>query len=220
MNLNVSEPPEEPDKMDDGTRPDRDGAAGENGINNRPAGALDIRYELLDWAQALVTSLIFVILLFTFIARIITVDGISMNPTLQNQDKVLLTNLFYTPKSGDIVVFTKKGLRLAGFGDKDQPLVKRVIATQGQTVDINFETAEVFVNGVLQDEPFINEPTHRQLDLLFPVVVPDGCVFVMGDNRNESTDSRDSRIGMIDTRYILGHVLIRVFPFDALGKVG
>lgn len=219
MNFNVSVPPEEPEQTDETVRPGQSASSEKNGAQDHPEGNLDIRYELLDWAQALVTSLIFVILLFTFIARIITVDGISMYPTLQNQDKVLLTNLFYTPKCGDIVVFTKKGLRLAGFGDKDQPLVKRVIATEGQTVDINFETAEVFVDGVLQDEPYINEPTHRQLDLLFPVVVPDGCVFVMGDNRNESTDSRDSRIGMIDTRYILGHVLIRIFPFDALGKV-
>jgi signal peptidase I len=180
---------------------------------------LDIGRELLDWAQALVTSLILVIMLFTFLARIITVDGTSMVPTLENLDRVLITNLGYTPKQGDIIVFTKKGLRLPGYEDKDQPLVKRVIATAGQEVDINFNTAQVFVDGVLQDEPYISEPTRRQLDIQFPVTVPKGCIFVMGDNRNESIDSRDSRIGMIDTRYILGRVLLRVMPFGSFGKV-
>lgn len=182
-------------------------------------GKIDVSRELLDWAQALVTSLIFVIMLFTFVARIITVDGSSMYPTLKNLDKVLITHIGYTPKQGDIVVFTKKGLRLPGYEDKDQPLVKRVVATAGQTVDINFKTSQVFVDGVLQDEPYINEPTKRQLDVQFPVKVPEGCVFVMGDNRNESIDSRDSRIGMIDTRYILGRVLLRVLPMSHFGKV-
>lgn len=173
---------------------------------------LDIAKELYDWAQALVFSIVFIVVLFTFFVRIIGVDGASMEPTLYNNDKIVVTNMFYTPKQGDIIVLRKKSFL-------DEPLVKRVIATEGQTVDIDFITHEVRVDGVLLDEPYIKAPTSRAGDVVFPVTVPEGFVFVLGDNRNNSADSRLSSLGMIDMRYILGHVIYRVFPFDEIGII-
>jgi len=179
---------------------------------NEESRGLDIAKELYDWAQALVFSIVFIVVLFTFFVRIIGVDGPSMEPTLYNNDKIVLTNMFYTPKQGDIIVFRKKSFL-------DEPLVKRVIATEGQTVDIDFITHEVRVDGVLLDEPYIKAPISRAGDVVFPVTVPEGYVFVLGDNRNNSADSRLSSLGMIDMRYILGHVIYRVYPFDEIGAI-
>lgn len=134
-----------------------------------------------------------------------------MNPTLENADKMLVSDLFYKPKQGDIVIFRKDEY-------KPQALVKRVIATEGQTVEIDFNKGRVYVDGVLLDEPYIAEPTINQIDFTGVQVVPEGCVFVMGDNRNESADSRDSRIGMVDERLIIGKVLFTVFPLDHIGS--
>ena len=126
--------------------------------------------------------------------------------TLQHNDRVIITNLFYKPGNGDIVVFQSPSETF------EYPLVKRVIATEEQTVDINFETGDVFVNGVLSHEPYINTMTTSPLDFSGPVTVPKGYVFVMGDNRNSSTDSRDNVVGFVDTRYILGKVLFILIP--------
>lgn len=171
--------------------------------------------EFFEWGEALVISLTVIVLLFTFAVRLIGVDGSSMVPTLQDRDKVILLNnlLYHDPQKGDVVVLAKKSFQ------DGQPIVKRVIATGGDTVDIDFTAGEVFVNGEKLDEPYINEPTHEQLTMSFPQTVPEGCIFVMGDNRNRSTDSRDVSIGMVDTRYVLGHVLARVLPVKSIGAV-
>ncbi|MGI5970731.1 MAG: signal peptidase I [Oscillospiraceae bacterium] len=168
--------------------------------------------ELYDWAQALVTAIVFIVLLFTFVGRIIGVDGTSMLPTLQDGDRVVLQGILYEPKAGDIVVLTKKSF------DED-PIVKRVIATEGQTVDIDFQTGALSIDGVVQDEPYIADLTHNRGDMTFPAVVPKDCIFVMGDNRNGSTDSRFSVIGMVDKRYVLGRVFMRVYPFNKIGSI-
>ena len=168
--------------------------------------------ELYDWAQATVFSVVAIVLFFSFVIRVIGVDGHSMENTLQHNDRIAISNLFYTPAQGDIVV-----LRKESFGEK--PLVKRVIATEGQIVDIDFVRNEVYVDGVLLDEPYIKEPTRTQKDVEFPIEVPEGCIFVMGDNRNNSLDSRYGEIGMVDARCVIGKLLFRVFPFDALGGV-
>lgn len=168
--------------------------------------------ELFDWGEALLISLMVVILVFVFCVRIIGVDGHSMVPTLQDSDQLLVSNIMYTPEKGDIVVLTKDEFLPV-------PIVKRVIATEGDTIDIDFDTGEVSINGEVLDEPYIAEKTEVQYDMEFPQTVPEGCIFVMGDNRNNSTDSRYSPLGMVDTRYVLGKVLCRIYPLSSIGKV-
>lgn len=168
------------------------------------------RGEIYDWMQSLVFALIICIIVFVFIFRIVDVSGDSMNPTLLNGDKLVVSDVFYKPKQGDIVIFRKDEY-------KAEALVKRVIATEGQTIEIDFDRGRVYVDGELLDEPYIAEPTHNQLDFQGPQTVPEGCVFVMGDNRNASSDSRKAEIGMVDERLIVGKVLLRVFPLDSIG---
>lgn len=168
------------------------------------------RGEIYDWMQSLVFALIICIIVFVFIFRIVDVSGDSMNPTLLKGDKLVVSDVFYKPKQGDIVIFRKDEY-------KAEALVKRVIATEGQTIEIDFDRGRVYVDGELIDEPYIAEPTHNQLDFQGPQTVPEGCVFVMGDNRNASSDSRRAQIGMVDERLIVGKVLLRVFPFDSIG---
>ena len=168
--------------------------------------------ELFDWGEALLISLTVVIVIFVFFVRIIGVSGESMVPTLHDGDQMLVSNVGYTPEKGDVVVLTKDSFLPV-------PIVKRVIATEGDTVDINFETGEVSVNGVVQDEPYIAEETFTYFDVDFPQTVPENCIFVLGDNRNNSTDSRYSGLGLVDTRYLLGKVLWRIYPLNSFGSV-
>lgn len=169
--------------------------------------------EFFEWGEALVVSLAVIILLFTFAVRLIGVEGSSMFPTLHDSDKVLMSGLLYEPKKGDIVVVTKDSFMEA-------PIVKRIIATSGDTVDVDFTTGTLMLNGEPQTEAYINELTLSAGDMVFPQTVPENCVFVMGDNRNKSTDSRWLSLGMVDERYILGHVLGRVWPLNRLGAIG
>jgi signal peptidase I len=167
-----------------------------------PGGA---RMELYDWLQCIVSAILCGILIFVFIGRVIGVEGTSMLQTLQDQDKVVMSDLLYTPRYGDIVV-----IKTETFGDT--PIVKRVIATAGQTIDINFTTGEVLLDGRVIEEKYINAPTREREDFEEPVTVPNGFVFVMGDNRNASTDSRNNTVGLVDTRQILGKVLFVLIP--------
>jgi len=173
---------------------------------------MSVKSEIYDWLQCIVVALVASILIFVFVGRICGVIGPSMIPTLEDGDRMLFSNLFYTPEQEDIVVFTK-------YSFDDKPVVKRVIAVENQTVDIDFSTGEVWVDGVLLDEPYIADPTRRQYDVAFPVTVPEGSVFVMGDNRMVSYDSRASAIGMVDVRCILGKVYAVVTPFKHFGLV-
>lgn len=172
---------------------------------------LDVRGELYEWAISLVTALVACILVFIFILHPVDVDGDSMNNTLYNGDKMIVSNLFYTPKQGDIVVFRKDEY-------KSEALVKRVIATEGQTVEIDFDKGIVYVDGKALDEPYTADYTYIPLDFSGIQTVPEGCVFVMGDNRNRSTDSRKAEIGMVDTRLILGKAVFIMFPLDRIGS--
>ena len=161
----------------------------------------------------LVSCLVFVTILFVFAIRLVGVDGQSMYPTLQDGDRLtLLSNFVYRPEVGDIVVLKAPGV-------EQGPLVKRVIAMDGQTVDIDFETGDVWVDGVLLDEPYINDPTTRYEGVNFPLTVPEGYVFVLGDNRLHSSDSRDPSIGCIDKRYVLGKALQVIYPISRFGGV-
>lgn len=170
--------------------------------------------EVLEYAESLTVVFAVMLLIFTFIARPATVDGESMLPTLRNGERLVISNLFYEPAPGDIVV-------LCGEADREEGrnLIKRIIAVGGQTIDIDFETGEVTVDGEVLDEPYILERTHLDEGTEFPLTVPEGEVFVMGDNRNASRDSRSLSVGTVKEEYIVGRVLFRFFPFDRFGTV-
>lgn len=169
------------------------------------------RRELYDWIESLMVALIFCVILFSFILRLITVSGPSMNPTLYEGNKMLVSDLFYKPKAGDVVVFKN-----VDDNNEEKALVKRVIATEGQEVNIDFEHGIVYVDGEPLEEDYAAEPIHNKLDFIGPKTVPEGCVFVLGDNRNSSRDSRARSIGMVDERLIIGRVYAVLYPIDAI----
>ena len=171
------------------------------------------RRDTYDWIQCLISALIVCVLVFVFIFRVIDVKGTSMVPTLNNQDKMLVSGLLYKPKAGDIVVFKKDEY------DPEKALVKRIIATEGQKINIDFDKGIVYVDEVPIEEDYINDITTTKLDFIGPKTVPEGCVFVMGDNRNMSTDSRKAEIGMVDSRLIIGKVYCILFPLKSFGMV-
>ena len=173
----------------------------------------DSKMELYDWIQCVVVALVVGILVFMFLLRVVNVKGNSMYPTLHDEDKILTTNFLYTPKPGDVVV-----VQTDSYGP--EPLVKRVIATEGQTVDIDFEKGIVYVDGEALDEPYINAPTMEREDFSGPVTEPEGCLFLMGDNRNRSTDSRTESIGMVDTRCVIGRAVMIVYPSQISDDIG
>ena len=176
------------------------------------SNAKKINSEVYDWVQCLVSALLFCVIVFSFFFRIIGVIGTSMLPTYQDGNRVLISNLFYTPKNGDVVVLRKESFQ-------EEPVIKRVIAVEGQTIRIDFEEGIVYVDDVALEEPYIADATHNALDFDGKVTVPENHVFVMGDNRNGSKDSRDSSLGCVDDRYIIGKVLLRVLPVNEFGVV-
>lgn len=163
------------------------------------------KMELYDWVQCIISALLCGILIFMFVGRVIGVYGTSMLPTLMHGDMAIISNLLYTPQNGDIVIIQKDSF------DED-PIVKRIIATEGQTVDIDFESGIVYVDGKALEEEYVNSLTFTRLDFTGEVTVPENCVFVLGDNRNASNDSRDQNIGMVDERCIIGKVYLIIFP--------
>ena len=164
--------------------------------------------DLYEWVQSLVGSVLVVVAIFTFGIRMLGVDGHSMLNTLQHDDRLLVVNpIFYHDyQYGDIVILRKNGVF-----DND-PIVKRVIAVGGQTVDIDFDAGVVYVDGEALEEDYIREPTYTAEGTEFPLTVPEGSIFVMGDNRNGSSDSRDYRLGTVDTRYVIGKAAFLIFP--------
>ncbi len=168
--------------------------------------------EAFDWVESALTAVCCVILIFTFVGRLVGVEGGSMLPTLEDQDRLVATSLMYEPKNGDIVVVTKPTTR-------NEPLIKRVIAVGGQTLEINFEENAVYVDGERVYEPYIREPMDPDDNdgEILRVEVPEGHVYIMGDNRNDSWDSRAEEVGVVDNRHILGKILYRVMPYDKLG---
>ncbi|MBR7071618.1 MAG: signal peptidase I [Clostridia bacterium] len=177
--------------------------------------------EIYDWLDVITSAIIIVIVLFSFLFRVATIDGRSMMNTLYNGEKVIISNFGYTPKQKDIVVISRNmNNSVLEEETSELPIIKRVIAVEGQTVDIDFIRGVVTVDGEELDEPYVRQPTLTKYEVDFPVKVKEGCIFVMGDNRNESLDSRSDRIGdhgMVDTRYVLGHAIFRIFPFNKIG---
>ena len=171
----------------------------------------------LEWAETIVVAVVLVAVVFTFLGRVITVDGVSMEPTYHNGDRVLITNLAGSAQQGDIVIVINA---------LEEPIIKRVVATEGQTVDFDPQLGEVVVDGqaiagsvfgIEDGITYVPELPGQVLE--FPQTVPEGCVFVLGDNRGNSTDSRFQSVGMVDRRNILGKVVFNLYPFSKLGLV-
>ena len=171
--------------------------------------------EAYEWLQILIVALVTIILVFTFVGRITPVVGESMLPTLHEGDVMLIRDIGYTdPQPGDIVVLTKTTFREAS-------IIKRVIATEGQTVDIDYATSTVYVDGVALEEDYIKE---ARWDLYADngvnhITVPEGHIYVMGDNRNGSSDSRDPSLGVVDVRCVIGQAVMVLFPFSDFGSL-
>ena len=178
--------------------------AHENETETRPDPAKNILSYLHDFVFLLSGILLVLLLLF----RVVVVSGPSMRNTLIDGDCIILmNNIFYSePKQGDIIVAGKDSFK------NGEPIIKRVIAKEGQEVDIDFQAGVVFVDGVALQEDYTLTPTNQPEGVSFPLVVDKGCVFVMGDNRNNSKDSRDPAIGLIDCREILGKAIFLAFP--------
>ena len=163
---------------------------------------------LLMYLHDLIHALAWIMILCLLLFRMVIVSGSSMYSTLWDGDWLLLlsSTVYQNPQQGDIVVASKDSFR------NGEAIIKRVIATEGQTVDIDFEAGLVYVDGVALDEPYIYTPTNHEEGMEFPLTVEKGCLFVMGDNRNGSLDSRSPSIGQVDKREILGKALFLVIP--------
>ena len=172
----------------------------------------DLKKEIFEWVHALVLALVIALVLRTFLFTLIRVVGSSMVPTLSTNDRLIVWKLMYKPRQGDIIIL-KPPLH------PETPYVKRIIGMPGQTININTSTQEVIIDGEPIDEDYINEPTRFSGNMTFPVKVPDDHVFVMGDNRNNSKDSRYTDVGMIPYDKIIGKATVRIWPLNKIGLV-
>ena len=167
---------------------------------------------LLEWVDSLVFAAVVLALVFTFGVRIVQVDGSSMNPGLVNGERLLLSSLPYEPEYGDVVV-------IDSYTNYGKLLIKRVIGKGGDVIDIDFDTGVVYRNGQALEEPYTTAPTYLYEGVDFPVTVPEGMLFIMGDNRNDSKDSRSPEIGFVSEGDVLGRAILRLTPFDKFGSI-
>ena len=179
------------------------------------------------WLQSVIESVLAAFLIMALIFRINVVVGESMEPTLYENDRIVVSQFFYTPKYGDIVALWAKDLTDRGTGERGEMIVKRVIGLPGDIIDID-KNGVVYRNGEPLYEEYAAEPIlpSRRGNAEFPLTVDENCVFVLGDNRNHSTDSRyvndgiaEFYVGCVDMRYVVGKALFRIFPFDRIGAL-
>jgi len=170
---------------------------------------------LYEWMQSLVMVFLAVIFLLTFVGRTMAVQMQSMAPTLLDGDRMIVRSILYTPQRGDVIIFAQQNFQ------NGAALVKRIIGLAGDVVHFDTEAGVVYVNGVALDEPYTSGPTNTAGDIPYPhtFVVPEGYVFVIGDNRNGSRDSRHNEIGPVDEREIIGQVVAVIMPFDRVSFI-
>lgn len=184
--------------------------------------------EVLDWFDTVITSIIAIIVVFSLFTRLSTVDGGSMKPTLHDRERLMITDFLYEPQHNDIVVLWTDGLYNETTDDWGKAIVKRVVGIPGDVIELDVTEGAVYRNGeklpqelkdgiLYEDGHPINDYTKLNWDMYGSVTVPDGYVFVMGDNRNDSVDSRDGRVGLVDMNNIIGKAYLRVAPLDSFG---
>lgn len=162
-----------------------------------------------DWISSIMVSFVVIFIIFCFFFRVVQVSGKSMTDTLQNGDWLLVSNNEDDVQFGDIIVASPPTYN-------NGPVIKRVIGVEGDEIYIDFEKGLVYRNGKVLDEPYARTLTTKSYDVQFPVRVPEDHVFVLGDNRNGSLDSRSTQIGLIHEKYVVGRVLVRLFPFEKI----
>ena len=176
---------------------------------------------LVEWGDSIIRALIIIIFILAFVGQTCTVVGNSMLNTLHDGEKLVISNLFYTPKENDIIVFHQTGAL-------NEPVVKRIIATENKWVRIDFDRGLVYVStdDFIDETDLIDESSYAYLDVgsykmkgIKEYHIPEDHVFVMGDNRNNSTDSRSDYIGFVNEKTILGKVIFRLYPYDNFGFV-
>ena len=189
--------------------------------NNGTADNKNFFADMFDWMCSIFSAILCFIIIFALFARVITVDGESMVPTLQDQQRLIVSDMFYTPQYDDIVILYADKLVNESSGGYGKPIVKRVIGLPGDTIRIDFVKGVVYRNGEQLPDDYTNTPTN--LPENFPnnqdVTVEEGKIFVLGDNRNGSKDSRSSDVGQVDMRYIMGKAYLRIWPLNALGML-
>ena len=224
--------PEEPQSADETAEGDAKASeAAEEGENTEkpPFSPKAMFNDVMEILETVLTSVFVILFIFSYLARPVTVEGSSMNPTLTNGDRLAMIRLCYTPKKGDIVVvnddeggmiFGADGTPVSSGYSLNECIIKRVIAVAGEEIDIDTTEGRVYIDGQLQDEPYINEATLTNDGAFsYPITIPEGYVFVMGDNLNHSTDSRSPAVGLVPVEKVLGTTYFRYSPGSQLGFV-
>ena len=184
----------------------------ENENKEKPKKSLE--HTVVELVSIISSSIVAIMVIFTFMFRIVGVSGPSMEETLQDGDWLIVSAFITEPERGDIVIITQPNAF-------NEPIVKRVIAIEGDTIDIDFENATVKINGKIINEPYLGSPTSIDEGAWqYPITLKEGQVFVMGDNRMHSSDSRSPDIGLIEEHYILGQVLMRFSPITEIKFFG
>ncbi|NLB81898.1 MAG: signal peptidase I [Clostridiaceae bacterium] len=187
--------------------------------SEQPKPQINWKKEFFDWTEAIVIAVVIAVIIRSFFFTLVAVEGASMENTLHTGDRLFVRRLGYTPKNGDIIVFTPEN-------KPNTPYIKRAIAIENQVIDIDYSKGIVMLDGEILDEEYIKVPTKRPGDVQFPVTVPEGHFFAMGDNRGNSHDSRNSDVGSSDNKSglvknetLIGKAVFRIWPLSGFGFI-